>query len=175
MYLRNLRVLNNNLFNRFNNPSRLCNRNNIYFRSFTTLPKLLMNNPRSQNIPHRNNINMRYFIFGSIISFFKKNDDETPESKLVTTIKRGILCIQREEYNKAEQILHLALKMATDLQSKDGITYCYDVMANLAMEIGDFKKAENLFKNVMQRLFADGFKEDDNNVFIYDRKLDQIF
>lgn len=32
-------------------------------------------------------------------------------------------------------------------------------MANLALERGDFEKAEKLFVNVMQRLFGDGFKE----------------
>lgn len=75
-------------------------------------------------------------------------------------IKMSILNIQREDYRKAEQMLHIALKMAQDLQSKDGITYIYDIMANLAMEVGEFAKAEKLFVNVMQRLFADGFVED---------------
>ncbi|XP_058453801.1 tetratricopeptide repeat protein 19 homolog, mitochondrial [Malaya genurostris] len=92
--------------------------------------------------------------------FSKKNDEDTPESKLITTIKMSILSIQREEYKKAEQLLHVALKMAQDLQSKDGITYIFDIMANLAMEVGEFAKAEKLFVEVMQRLFADGFVED---------------
>ncbi|XP_053695787.1 tetratricopeptide repeat protein 19 homolog, mitochondrial [Sabethes cyaneus] len=92
--------------------------------------------------------------------FSKKDDEDSPESKLINTIKMSILNIQREEYKKAEQMLHIALKMAQDLQSKDGITYIYDIMANLAMEVGEFAKAEKLFVNVMQRLFADGFLED---------------
>ncbi|XP_059615069.1 tetratricopeptide repeat protein 19 homolog, mitochondrial [Phlebotomus argentipes] len=94
-------------------------------------------------------------------NIFKKKDDkeETPEDKLIMTIKRSILSIQRGEYNKAEQMLHLALRMAQELQHKDGITYIYDVMANLALEKGDFEKAEKLFVNVMQRLFGEGFKE----------------
>lgn len=97
----------------------------------------------------------------SFLSWFtKKSDEDSPESQLITAIKMSILNIQREEYKKAEQMLHVALKMAQDLQSKDGVTYIYDIMANLAMEVGDFKKAEKLFANVMQRLFADGFVED---------------
>lgn len=92
---------------------------------------------------------------------FTKDDEETPEDKLITTIKRAILSIQREEHEKAERILHMALRMAQDLQSKDGITYVYDAMANLAMERGDFEKAEKLFVSVMQRLFGDGASEDD--------------
>ncbi|XP_058057963.1 tetratricopeptide repeat protein 19 homolog, mitochondrial [Anopheles bellator] len=104
---------------------------------------------------------LRFLVASSFLSWFtKKSDDDTPESQLITIIKRSILSIQHEEYQKAEQMLHLALKMAQDLQSKDGITYIYDIMANLAMEVGDFAKAEKLFVNVMQRLFADGFVED---------------
>uniref|UniRef100_A0A182K1A1 MalT-like TPR region domain-containing protein n=1 Tax=Anopheles christyi TaxID=43041 RepID=A0A182K1A1_9DIPT len=105
---------------------------------------------------------LRFIVASSFLSWFsKKSDDEnTPESQLITIIKRSILSIQKEEYQKAEQMLHLALKMAQDLQSKDGITYIYDIMANLAMEVGDFAKAERLFVNVMQRLFSDGFLED---------------
>ncbi|XP_055858402.1 tetratricopeptide repeat protein 19 homolog, mitochondrial-like isoform X2 [Episyrphus balteatus] len=94
-------------------------------------------------------------------SFFsKKDDEETPEDKLIMTIKRSILAIQRKEYDKAEQMLHLALRMAQDLQHKDGITYVYDVLANLAMERGQFKNAEKLFADVMRRLFANGESED---------------
>lgn len=98
---------------------------------------------------------------GSFLSWFsKKDEEETPEMKLVNTIKLSILNIQREEYQKAEQLLHVALRMAQDLQSKDGVTYIYDIMANLAMEVGEFVKAEKLFANVMQRLFSDGYVED---------------
>lgn len=55
-------------------------------------------------------------------NIFKKRGEkeETPEDKLIMTIKRSILCVQRGELNKAEQMLHLALRMAQDLQSKDG-------------------------------------------------------
>lgn len=90
--------------------------------------------------------------------------EETPEDKLVKTIKRSILCIQREQYDRAEQMLHLALRMAQDIQSKEGITYVYDVMANLAMEREQFKKAEKIFADVMKRLLADGHSEESPKV-----------
>lgn len=95
------------------------------------------------------------FVTYSISFFGFFNNDETPEDKLITTIKRSILCINRQQYDKAEQMLHLALRMAQDMQSKDGITYVYDVMANLAMEREQFQKAEKLFADVMRRLLAD--------------------
>lgn len=91
-------------------------------------------------------------------------DEETAEDKLINNIKRSILCIQRGEHQKAEQMLHLALRMAQDMQNKDGITFIFDVMANLAMEQGEFKKAEKLFVTVMQRLLADGYAQEDIKV-----------
>lgn len=107
----------------------------------------------------------------SLLRLFSKDDGETPEDQLITTIKRAILSIQREEHEKAERILHLALRMAQDLQSKDGITYVYDAMANLAMERGDFEKAEKLFVDVMKRLFGDGAQEDDMRLLHISAKI----
>ncbi|XP_017472257.1 PREDICTED: tetratricopeptide repeat protein 19 homolog, mitochondrial isoform X2 [Rhagoletis zephyria] len=103
--------------------------------------------------------------------FGNSKDEESPEDKLVTTIKRSVLCIQRQEFDKAEQMLHLALRMAQDLQSKEGITYIYDLMANLAMEQEQYKKAEKLFVDVMRRLFNDGYSKDSAQIMHISAKL----
>ncbi|XP_053959862.1 tetratricopeptide repeat protein 19 homolog, mitochondrial [Anastrepha ludens] len=103
--------------------------------------------------------------------FTNSKDEELPEDKLINTIKRSVLCIQRQEFDKAEQMLHLALRMAQDLQSKEGVTYIYDVMANLAMEREQYKKAEKLFADVMRRLFNDGYTEDSAKVMHISAKL----
>ncbi|XP_037051738.1 tetratricopeptide repeat protein 19 homolog, mitochondrial [Bradysia coprophila] len=108
-----------------------------------------------------------------ILSMFSK-DEETPEDKLANNIKWSILYIQRGELHKAEQMLHLALRMAQDLQNKDGITYVYDIMANLAMERGEFKKAEKLFVTVMQRLLGDGYAQDDIKMLHISSKIAEI-
>lgn len=105
-----------------------------------------------------------FIVMASIMSIFKKKEEETPEEKMISIIKHSILCIQKGELEKAEQMLHIGLKMAQDLNNRDGVTYIYDVMANLAMEARQFVKAEKLFANVMQRLFQDGYKENDIKV-----------
>lgn len=112
-------------------------------------------------------------LFGLSFSFWTKSDEqeETPEDKLIMTIKRSILAIQRKEYDKAEQMLHLALRMAQDLQHKDGVTYVYDILANLAMERGHFKNAEKLFTDVMKRLFANGESEDSLKILHMSSKI----
>lgn len=88
-------------------------------------------------------------------------DETTPEGKLKTTLKRTILAIRRGEFDKAEQMAHLALRMAQDIQSYDGITLCYDIMANLAVDREQYKKAQDLFESVLQRLIEKGVPQDD--------------
>lgn len=83
--------------------------------------------------------------------------------------------LQREQYDKAEQILHVALKMAQDLQDEDGITYVYDVLANLAFQTRQFGKAKKLFTSVLQRLIANGEPEDSNKVVDISLKIAKIF
>ncbi|XP_043065377.1 tetratricopeptide repeat protein 19 homolog, mitochondrial isoform X2 [Drosophila ficusphila] len=125
--------------------------------------------------PASNSSNGMFWAFSAAFTFNLfgggEEKEETPEDKLVKTIKRSILCIQREQYDKAEQMLHLALRMAQDIQSKDGITYVFDIMANLAMEREQFKKAEKIFTDVMKRLFADGHTEESPKILHISSKI----
>ncbi|XP_075154063.1 tetratricopeptide repeat domain 19 [Haematobia irritans] len=105
---------------------------------------------------------------------FSAKEEETPEDKLITTIKRAVLSINGGKFDKAEQMLHLALRMAQDLQSRDGITYVYDVMGNLALEREQYKKAEKLFTEVMKRLMQDGYAEDNPKILHISLKLANI-
>ncbi|GLV38924.1 Tetratricopeptide repeat domain 19 [Carabus blaptoides fortunei] len=101
-------------------------------------------------------------------------DDEDKESELIMTIKRAILCTQREEWTKAEQMLHLALRLAQEQQNEQGVLYVYDIMANLALERGETDKAEMLFVNVLQRLLSGGMKQEDIKVIHISLKLARI-
>lgn len=91
-------------------------------------------------------------------------DESTPEKKLTVTLKRTILAIHRQQYDKAEQMAHLALRMAQDIQHYDGITFCFDTMGNLAFVREQYEKAEKLFESVLQRLLEKGVPQDDMRV-----------
>lgn len=82
---------------------------------------------------------------------------------------------QKEEYKKAEKMLHIALKMAQDLMSFDGVTYIYDVLANLAFETGEFAKSEKLFINVIQRVLSQGIEPHDDKIINMSLKLAKIY
>ncbi|XP_066253693.1 tetratricopeptide repeat protein 19 homolog, mitochondrial isoform X4 [Euwallacea similis] len=101
-------------------------------------------------------------------------DEEEKESELIMTLKRAVLCTQREEYEKAEQMLHLALRIAQQQQNQQGILYCYDLMANLAFNTYNLDKAEKLFVTVLQLLLGGGIPEDDIKVIHISLKLARI-
>nr|CAD7432418.1 unnamed protein product [Timema monikensis] len=113
-------------------------------------------------------------LFAGFLNLFSLKEDEK-ESELITTIKRSILLIQKEEFKKAEQMLHLALKLAQQQQNDQAVTYIHDLMANLAYDTEDFSKAETLFVNVLQRLIASGAQQDDNRVLHISYKMADIY
>ncbi|XP_063973727.1 tetratricopeptide repeat protein 19 homolog, mitochondrial [Diachasmimorpha longicaudata] len=112
----------------------------------------------------------------SLLGFlgFEKEEEEL-EPELITTIKRSILLIQNGEFKKAEQMLHVALRQAQTLQHFDGITYVYDVMANLAFQVQEVEKAKKLFISVMQRLMSTGTTEGDMKMIHISLKLAKLY
>lgn len=110
----------------------------------------------------------------SIFTWLGLEKKLSPEDELINTIKHCVLFIQRTEYDKAEQLLHVALRQAQQIQHELGITYIYDVMANLALERQQLDKAQKLFVAVSQRLLANGVAEDDSRVVHISIKLARI-
>lgn len=96
------------------------------------------------------------------------------EDELIQTIKHCILFIQRSDFVKAEQLLHVALRQAQQIRHQLGVTYIYDVMANLALEREQFDKAKTLFISVSQRLLSDGVPQDDPRIVHISIKLARI-
>jgi tetratricopeptide repeat protein 19 len=83
--------------------------------------------------------------------------------------------LQKGEFKKAEQMLHIALKLAQEQQNYDGVTYIYDLLANLAYDQGEYGKAEKLFLSVIQRLLSMGVPKTDNKVIHISLKLANIY
>lgn len=109
--------------------------------------------------------NRNYLMLGaSIFTWLGFSSEVEEEDEMIMVIKRSILCIQREELDKAEQMLHVALRMAQQKQNTLGVTYIHDIMANLALDQGQLDKAEKLFVSVMQQLLQQGTSQDDLKV-----------
>lgn len=94
---------------------------------------------------------------------------------MISVIKLGILSMQKEEYDKAENILHLALKLAQERQDMQAQRYIFDLLANTAFKKGDFPIAEKLFLQVTKELIASGMEPDDNAIVEISLKLSSIY
>lgn len=135
------------------------------FKNSTSIVKLTKENFSGHRKPYTGKLPKNVAIGLSILTWlgFTKEDEEK-ESELIMTLKRAVLCTQREQFEKAEQMLHLALRIAQQQQNKQGILYCYDLMANLAFETFELNKAEKLFVSVLQILLSEGMKDDNLKV-----------
>ncbi|XP_066600875.1 tetratricopeptide repeat protein 19 homolog, mitochondrial [Prorops nasuta] len=156
-----------------------------YYRSNCTFkqcnwPTLLRKSEFDNGRYQSNNKQYNKFLLGGILFsifeiFYDKKEEDNPTSELITTIKRSILLIKKNKYIEAEQMLHVALRQAQTLQNYDGITYVYDVMANLAFDREEYSKAEKLFVSVMQRIMEKGAKQDDMRLIHMSLKLAKLF
>ena len=97
--------------------------------------------------PKKIEMSKKFLISASIFSLFgfedtkkiDKEEEEKEQSELIMNIKRGVLSSLRSEFDKAEQLYHLALRQAQTLQNDAAVTYIYDLLANLAYEIGEIR------------------------------------
>lgn len=143
--------------NRFvGNKVRLCNQLNLFIK---------WKQPSPDNVA---------FALSILTWLGFNKEDEEKESELIMTLKRAVLCTQQEEYDKAEQMLHLALRIAQQQQNEQGVLYCYDLMANLAFDTYNLDKAEKLFVSVLQMLLANDTPQDDLKVIHISLKLARI-
>ncbi|KAK9305414.1 hypothetical protein QLX08_003546 [Tetragonisca angustula] len=158
----------------FANICSLNQRKNMFMTYLQQINKIKDNysTNKRKNLSHTRD----YIISGSFLfNLFFPKEEQNDVEELIMTIKRSILLIQKKEFPKAEQMLHIALRQAQILQHYDGITYVYDVMANLAYDTNNYEKAKDLFKSVLQRLIAKGVSEDNLAVIHISLKISDIY
>lgn len=150
--------------------TKLCRHNftKFIFNSVCT-PSIVLKNKLSMRklafLPPTTINKLQFVTAGSILTWLGFSpEDEDKESELIMTIKRSILLTTKGEYAKAEQMLHLALKLAQQQQNPQGVLYVFDLMANLALERGELAKSETLFVTVLQRLLSAGMAQDNIKV-----------
>ncbi|EZA58174.1 hypothetical protein DMN91_011710 [Ooceraea biroi] len=150
--------------NAFAKPMQLCTAARYHFRD----------NHRSQERRFRKLLatSLHVVFLHYLLGIEDTSEEDVPE--IILTIKRSILLIQKGQFDKAEQMLHLALRQAQTIQHYDAITYIHDAMANLAFDTGDYRKAQTLFKSVLQRLMSNGAAEDDMRVIHISLKMAKV-
>lgn len=86
----------------------------------------------------------------------------------------GVLSAQREEFQKAEQMFHLALRMAQTVQNQLAETYIFDLMGNLAYDRNDLEKAEKLFVSSQRLMNLEKAPDDDIRILHISTKIAHI-
>lgn len=105
----------------------------------------------------------------------EEEEKKDKEDDIILLLKRAKLSVMRGELVAADQILHLAIRLAHQSHNTQAIIYTYDMMANVAFLRGQLSNAEKLFKAAMSFLLAHGAKEDDNAVIEMSLKLASIY
>ena len=107
-------------------------------RNQTVLRPTTKNSSKNRNIPNGFLCGISFgglgYIFGE--DEIEDDDEKTKKGKkeLIGIIKQGILARNKGDFEHAERMLHIALRMAQDLRNYDAVTYVYDLMANVAFE-----------------------------------------
>ena len=117
---------------------------------------------------------------------FKKEPEKKPmpEDDVILLIKRAKLAESKGEADEADELYHKALSAVTQHQEKGDMSdkeilsariHIYDNMANLCLSRGQFKEAENLFKETMRGQIQKGVPETDNSIVEMSMKLSMVY
>ncbi|XP_053312834.1 tetratricopeptide repeat protein 19, mitochondrial-like [Spea bombifrons] len=104
-----------------------------------------------------------FSLFSKLLGNKEEEEITESEERIIYLLKKAKLSIMKSEMDEAEEILHQALYLAQESDSKRGIIYTYDLMANLAFLRGQLDNSEKLFKAAMTYMLDGGVKQDDNS------------
>nr|CAB3267327.1 tetratricopeptide repeat protein 19, mitochondrial-like [Phallusia mammillata] len=97
----------------------------------------------------------------------------TPDD-INSLVKHGQVKMAQHQYKTAEKSLLKALHIAFDQNAK-AIPYIQDLLANLYLQLEEYNKAEQLFKDVLKSLLANGKNENDAAVLEISLKLSALY
>ncbi|XP_075450286.1 tetratricopeptide repeat protein 19, mitochondrial isoform X1 [Ascaphus truei] len=116
-----------------------------------------------------------FSLFSTFADKDQGEDLTDSEENLIYLLKKAKLSIMKGEMEEAEEILHQALHLAQQSDSKRGIIYTYDLMANLAILRGQLDSSEKLFKATLVFMLDGGVKQDHISFIEISLKLASIY
>ncbi|CAH2220134.1 tetratricopeptide repeat 19, mitochondrial [Pelobates cultripes] len=116
-----------------------------------------------------------FSLFSKLFDHEKEDKITESEEKIIYLLKKAKLGIMKGEFDEAEDILHQALHLGQESDSKRAIIYTYDLMANLAFFRGRLDDAVKLFKITMVYMLDRGVKQNENSFIEISLKLACIY
>ncbi|KAL4218913.1 Tetratricopeptide repeat protein 19 [Mactra antiquata] len=126
-------------------------------------------------------------LFGTSLAFLGfnvKKETLSEHDQVRKLVSRGINAKDFNNIKEASEAFHEALKLSTDFFKEKKITneehlnhrvFIYDQIANMALDHGDFKVAEEVFKQTMKLAVKLGMSETDNAMIEMSLKLAGIY
>ena len=96
------------------------------------------------------------------------------DTSLVTIVKRGILASQEGDLKRAQQILHLGLRQASDMGDQSAVNHIFCLLAEVSLQMEQYGESERLYTEVLKRILSNGEQEDSNAVVDISIKLAHI-
>lgn len=115
---------------------------------------------------------------------FNKEEELSENDQVRRIVSKGIVAKKDGNLATASQAFHDALTKSTDFLDENKITkdehlnhrvFIYDQIANLAMDAGDMKAAEIVFKDTMKLALQLGMDKNDNAMIEMSLKLAAIY
>lgn len=110
--------------------------------------------------------------------------DSDPESKrtlclqneenLDIIIEMADNAVQDGQWQDAETILMVALKLAEANHMEEIVCYVYDKLINISYTVGDYHNAKNLIDAILTRLIKTGMAQDDDMIVTFKLKLARL-
>ena len=107
---------------------------------------------------------------GGLLGWLGLADKEEPDP-LTDTVRRAVVAGREGDLVTADRLLHIALKMAHELQHEAAVTHILCLLGQLALERGLPGQAERLYTAVLQRLLQAGEPRNSNAVCEISLKL----
>lgn len=94
---------------------------------------------------------------------------------MILDIKRSILKLREGLFKEAEDILHIALGVARQIEDPRGEVYILDMLANIYFEEKRYDLAEATFKDVLRRELQSGKPENTEGIIEVSAKLARLY
>nr|CAH7745939.1 unnamed protein product [Callosobruchus chinensis] len=121
-----------------------------------------------------------YFIPGSFVlpTVSNLNSEVTQfdvEENIGHLMTLARIALEKGEVDKAEAILEMGIKICEEYQTYFAMPYMYDILASISFAMGNYKRAETLLVQVIEKMIQLGMPEYDTQIVDFKLRLSRIY
>lgn len=97
------------------------------------------------------------------------------EDNITHLIVLAKIALEKGDFEKAEALLQVGLKICEDYNISYGLPVIYDILASIAFSQGDTQKAETLLVAAIERMSLDGVSDTNDHMIDFKLRLARIY